>query len=122
MDLRGYGGHEKPIAEFFHHRIESGRLHDAIDENGQRFEYKKGALAWLDLRKWIDLSAEDAHIIIRFIKFEPQNGQYVEHRDITYRRMLSFLPQDLIDASRPFVGTKTQLKYPFKPFCAESNG
>ena len=122
MDLRGYGGHEKPIAEFFHHRLDSGCLYDAIDENGQRFEYKKGALAWLDLRKWIDLSAEDAHIIIRFIKFKPQNGQYVEHRDITYSQMLSFLPQDLINASRPFVGTKTQLKYPFKPFCAESNG
>jgi hypothetical protein len=117
MDLRGYGGQERKLATFFGHNPVDAHLYDAVEvATGNRFEYKKGDLSWLDLRKWVDLSTEDSAIIVRFVRFDRRTGKYLEHRDITYGQLLDLLPQDLIEAARPFCGTRAQLKYPFRAF------
>ena len=116
VDLRGYGGKEKELADFFGHTIQRGHLHDAVDEKQRRYEYKKGVLAWLDLRKFVDLSADEASIVIRFVRFNPRTGEYVEHKDMTYSEVAKMLPSEALDAARLLRGTTTQIKHPFYPF------
>jgi hypothetical protein len=116
VDLRGYGGKEAELASLFGHTVCDARSYDAIAPNGDRFEYKKGLQAWLDLRKWVDLSEEDATIVIRFVRFDKGTGAYIEHRDLTYGEVAALVPARFIDGARVFLGSSTQIKHPFYAF------
>ena len=116
VDLRGYGGKEAELASLFNHTVCDARLYDAIAPDGTQFEYKKGLLAWLDLRKWVDLSEEDAAIRIRFVNFDKNTGEYITHKDLTYGEVANLIPSGFIEGARLYLGSSTQLKYPFYAF------
>ncbi len=116
VDLRGYGVKEAELAALFGHSVCDARLYDAISLDGKRYEYKKGLQAWLDLRKWVDLSEEDSAIIIRFVRFNLETGEYVEHKDLTYREVSKLIPDGFVEGARIFINSSTQLKHPFYAF------
>jgi hypothetical protein len=116
LDLRGYGGKEAELAALFGHTVCDTRLYDAVALDGKRYEYKKGRIAWLDLRKWVDLSEEDKEIIIRFVRFSPENGEYIEHKDLTYGDIGKCIPNGFIEGARVYLNSSTQLKHPFYAF------
>ena len=43
-------------------------------------------------------------------------GEYITHKDLTYGEVANLIPSGFIEGARLYLGSSTQLKYPFYAF------
>ena len=109
VDLRGAGGKEKEVAKLFPELTrQSGPLHDFVDVTGQRYEIKKTGnkrlQSWIDPTKYINLVEDDRNIIFRFVRFDTETGECLEHLDTTLGAVVDrFIPASVIEPAQRMV-------------------
>ncbi len=113
-DVSGAGGKEKEIVDCFEDLIvTSKQLYDAVDDNGNRYEFKKQRdTQYFDTGKYGSLSEEEKEIWMVFIQHE--KGSINNVQKIRLGELLKLLGDDANHAKNGWSDEAIQMDYLLK--------
>ena len=87
LNVSGYGGFDSEIALALGFTRESGKFYDALDANGNKYEFKKQASQqWIDVFKMSELSDDEKKIPVLF--FIHKEGKITEIYETNYKKLI----------------------------------
>ena len=96
LDVSGYGGYDAEIAEALGFTRESAKFYDAIDINGNKYEFKKQASQqWIDVFKMSQMSDDEKKIPVIF--FIHKEGKITEIYETNYKKLIKKMGMDASD-------------------------
>ena len=118
LDVGGYGGYDSEIATALGFTRESAKFYDAIDANGNKYEFKKQASQqWIDVFKMSQLSDDEKKIPVLF--FVHKEGKVTEIYETNYKKLIKKMGMGTHDLraisklySREAISESIQMKSP----------